>query len=155
MPSYFQPLPLGKFPTGCRPTGQWITFSSVHYCAEVFYPLPYTLLFWPFSSCRGRVPFSFVLLSLVLEVSIRWDFRTLVQETNLNNLSCASKLSRFAGAEFRQSQLSCRAVFLGWEGRAEQWCRAGNCQQGRADFPCLLLGLRHPQFHLSVPGHAP
>lgn len=120
-----QPLPLGRVPVGCR-----ITFRSVHYCAEVFYPLSYTLSFWPFSFHSDSVPFSFMLPSLVLEVSTRFDFRTLVQETNLN---CASKPSRFAGTELRQSQLSWRAVFSSWEGRTEvqSWQLPG-AQQGRA-----------------------
>lgn len=94
-----------------------------YYCAEVFY----TLSFWPFSFYSDHVLSSFLqLLSLAFEVSIRCDFRTLVQETNLN---CTSKLSRFAGAEFRYPQLSWRDVSLDWEVGAGEWCRAGSCQE--------------------------
>lgn len=130
MQFYVQPLPLGRFPMSFRQMGQWITFRSVLRSS-----IPY-LIFCHFDHFPSAVTL-FLLPSCCflwcLSLSIKCGFRTLVQETNLN---CDSKPSRFAGAEFRQSRLSWRAVFLGWErqGRTEvqSWQLPGAQKGGAA-----------------------
>lgn len=145
MQFYFQPLPLGKTRMGFRPVGQWITFSSGQYCAEVFYPLSHTLSFLLFSFRSDCVPFSFMLLSVVLEVSIRCDFRTPVQE---NNLNCTSKPSRFAGAWVQAVSAQLKFSWAGKGGQGSGAEHTGSCQkhtrQSCHAFPVFSLGCPIP-----------
>lgn len=86
-----------------------------------------------------------MLLSLVPEVSIRCDFRTLVQETNLYNLNCASN---FPGLLVLSSgSPSSAAGLFSWAGKGGQSSGAELAaarKAGLPHFPCLLLGLSHP-----------
>jgi len=130
-----------------KPEGQWVTFSSVLHCVECFCLLSPTQSFWSFCFPSDYAPCSFLLLSVVLKVNIRCDFRRPTQETSLNSSSNPS----WAGGCPR-----CGSVLAGHRaGAGTGEGRAGVVQseqllgaQWSRHLLCLLPGL--PQPHADV-----